>query len=155
MTGPERKYVLDTNLFVDGWRDARRRAELIQFHRLFAPFEYLNAVVAHELCAGAPSAADRKELERSVFEPFRANGRLVTPSRDALHKAGDAIARIARADGLAVSAVTRAFGNDVLIALSCREAGMTLVTRNTHDFGRIASVVTGLRFVGPWPSPSS
>lgn len=154
MIRPERKYVLDTNLFVDGWRDEGRRAELVQFHRLFAPFEYLSAVVAHELCAGAPTASDRKELDRSVLEPFRASGRVVTPSREAWEKTGDAIARIAREDGLAVNAVTRAFGNDVLISVSCREAGMTLVTRNTRDFARIARVVAGLRFVGPWPSPS-
>jgi predicted nucleic acid-binding protein len=55
-----RKYVLDTNLFVDGFRDARANAALQRFHLLFAPFEYLSAVVSQELLAGASSSADRR-----------------------------------------------------------------------------------------------
>ncbi len=146
--------MLDTNLFVDGWRDPDRGAELVLFHRRFAPFEYLSTVVVHELSAGAPTAQDRRELERALLQPFREKGRLVTPSRAVWERAGDALAKIAREDGLPVSRITRAFGHDVLIALSCREAGMTLVTRNTRDFARIASVVP-FRYVEPWPTPSS
>ncbi len=41
---------------------------------------------------------------------------------------------------------------DVLLAVSRREAGATLVTRNEHDFDRIRRVMP-FRFVQPWPVP--
>jgi hypothetical protein len=45
------------------------------------------------------------------------------------------------------------FVDDVLIAASCAESGVTLVTDNTRDFGRIGAV---LRFgvAAPWPDGS-
>jgi predicted nucleic acid-binding protein len=46
----------------------------------------------------------------------------------------------------------QAFANDVLIAVSCREAGVIVVTSNTRDFERIAAV-TNCEFVAPWPAP--
>ena len=55
-------------------------------------------------------------------------------------------------EGLDVSRVSKAFGNDVLLALSCREAGVVLVTDNDRDFERIRRRVR-FAFVGPWPSP--
>lgn len=42
--------------------------------------------------------------------------------------------------------------NDVLLALSCREAGVVLVTANERDFERIRRRVR-FEFVGPWLSP--
>ncbi len=47
----------------------------------------------------------------------------------------------------------RAFGNDVLLAVACREAGITLVTDNEGDFERIGRHVD-FDFVKPWPEPS-
>jgi len=49
--------------------------------------------------------------------------------------------------------VSKAFGNDILLALSCREAGAVLVTDNLADFERIARV-TSFDFVEPWPAPA-
>jgi len=48
--------------------------------------------------------------------------------------------------------VSKSFGNDVLLALSCREAGLVLVTDNRRDFERIARVAP-FDFVDPWPMP--
>jgi predicted nucleic acid-binding protein len=42
--------------------------------------------------------------------------------------------------------------NDALLAASCREAGVVLVTRNLADFQRIAQVEP-VRFQEPWPAP--
>ena len=50
--------------------------------------------------------------------------------------------------------VSRSFVNDILLALSCREAGVVLVTENLRDFERIAEV-RRFDFVAPWPSPRS
>jgi predicted nucleic acid-binding protein len=44
-----------------------------------------------------------------------------------------------------------AFGNDALLALSCREAGSVLVTDERRDFERIARVAP-FDFVDRWPA---
>jgi len=40
--------------------------------------------------------------------------------------------------------------NDLLIGLTAREIGATVVTRNREDFARIATVVPGLAVTAPW-----
>lgn len=153
MARRERKYTLDTQLFIHAFRDPDANAALEVFHTVFAPFEYLTAVVVQELRAGAtPRQADR--LQANVFAPFERRGRVLTPSYAAWKEAGAVLARLVDAEGLHLRAVSRGFVNDVLLAVTCREAGVTLVTENVRDFARIAR---GLRFefVGPWPTPSS
>ena len=59
MTSTTRKYVLDTQLFIDAFRDHTANDALQPFHRGFAPFEYLSAVVAQELRAGVRRTRDR------------------------------------------------------------------------------------------------
>ncbi len=46
----------------------------------------------------------------------------------------------------------RSFLNDVLLAVSCREAGVVLITTNVSDFSRIRAVEP-FRFEPPWPRP--
>jgi predicted nucleic acid-binding protein len=148
----ERKYVLDTNLFIRAFRDAAANAELQRFHQLFAPFEYLSAVVAQELRAGARSVADRRRLERHVLDLYGRRGRVVTPSTQAWYDSGDLLAELARHEGLEVGRLSKAFGNDVLLALSCRQEGHVLVTDNRRDFERIGRLAP-FSFVDRWPSP--
>ena len=40
--------------------------------------------------------------------------------------------------------------NDALIAASCREQGITLITKD-GDFKRLAPFVKGFRYTAPWP----
>ena len=145
------KYVLDTNIFIEAFRNPAANAELQRFHLLFAPFEYMSAVVAQELIAGTRSAADRRKLERHVLAVFARRGRVVTPSQHAWERSGAILAELVRREGLELQRVGKAFGNDILIAVSCREAGCILVTDNTRDFERIASV-SSFRFVEPFPA---
>jgi len=77
----------------------------------------------------------------------------VTPSFRAWQMSGDVLARLAQNERLDLGRVTKAFGNYILLALSCREAGMTVVTRNTRDFARIQRVVP-FPFLAPWPTPA-
>lgn len=142
------KFALDTNVIIDGLRDPDGAIALDLFHAEFAPFVYLSAVVAHELRVGA-RAGDAKRVERNLFAPFERRGRVFFPTYAAWSRAGDVLREL-RGPG-AMPAISRSFGNDVLIALSCREAGVTLVTSNTRDFARIAAV-TPVDFVEPWPS---
>jgi predicted nucleic acid-binding protein len=150
----ERKYVLDTSLFIEGFRDPVRNAELQRFHAQFAPFEYLSAVVVQELRAGARTTADLRNLEHHVLEVFARRGRIVVPSGWAWAESGDVLGTIARREGLALSRLSKSFGNDVLLALSCREAGLVLVTEDRRDFERIAQI-SEFDFVNPWPAPTS
>lgn len=150
----ERKYVLDTNLFIRAFREEAANAQLQRFHQLFAPFEYLNAVVAQELRAGARAASTRRQLERRVLDVYARRGRVVTPSTQVWHDSGDLLAALARLEGLEAGRHSKAFGNDVLLALSCREAGLVLVTDNRRDFERIGRLAP-FNFVDPWPSAST
>jgi len=145
-----RKYVLDTQLFINGFRDPAANDVLQRFHRAFAPFEHLSVVVAQELRAGVKRDRDRKALERHVFSVFERAGRTFAPSANAWHRSGNLLSDMARKDGLEVGRLSKSFANDVLLALSCREAGYVLVTDNERDFQRIRRYMP-FDFVKPWP----
>jgi predicted nucleic acid-binding protein len=144
------KYVLDTQLFINAFRDPTANEALQQFHRVFAPVEHLSVVVAQELRAGARRVEDRRTLERHVLNVFKRANRTITPSSDAWHRSGTILAEMARKEGLEVARVSKSFANDVLLALSCREAGCVLVTDNARDFSRIRRF-TQFEFTKPWP----
>jgi predicted nucleic acid-binding protein len=142
--------VLDTQLFINAFRDSAANEALQRFHRAFAPFEYLSVVVAHELRAGVRRERDRKALERHVLNVFERSARTFAPSAEAWHRSGDVLSEMTRTQGLEVGRVSKSFANDVLLALSCREAGCVLVTENQRDFQRIRRYVR-FDFVKPWP----
>ncbi len=145
----QRRYTVDTNLYVDALRTEHGRAALSAFHAAYAPFEHLSAVVAQELRAGVRGAAAAK-LDTAILAPFERRGRLVTPSYDAWNETGRVLADLVPRNGW--NAVSRSFVNDVLLAMSCRESGIVLVTKNVGDCARIASV-RSFDFVAPWPMP--
>jgi hypothetical protein len=58
---------------------------------------------------------------------------------------------MARKAGLEIARVPKAFANDILLALSCREAGCVLVTDNDRDFQRIRRFIQ-FEFTKPWPA---
>ena len=153
MARRERKYTLDANLYIRAFRDPAANAELRLFHTAFAPFEYLSAVVVQELRAGARGAGAAEKLERDLFAPFERSGRVITPSYAAWRRSGVVLAALGAREGLDVGRVSNGFANDVLLAVTCREAGVTLVTANRRDFERIARVAP-FEFVDPWPVPS-
>jgi predicted nucleic acid-binding protein len=150
VTRPSRKYVLDTQLFIHGFRDRAANEALQQFHRVFAPFEYLSVIVAQELRSGIQRLQDRRALEQHVLNIFERSNRTITPSADAWQRSGDLLAEMARKEGLEIARASKAFANDVLLALSCREAGCVLVTDNARDFQRIRRFVQ-FEFTKPWP----
>ena len=145
-----RKYVLDTQLFINAFRDPAANAVLQRFHRAFAPFEHLSVVVAQELRAGVKRNQDRRMLERHVLNVFERAGRIFAPSGDAWHRSGDVLSDMARKEGLEISRLSKSLANDILLALSCRETGCVLVTENERDFQRIRGYVQ-FDFVKPWP----
>jgi predicted nucleic acid-binding protein len=146
----ERRYTVDTNLYIDALRTEAGKAALNTFHSAYAPFEYLSAIVVQELRAGVRGRAATK-LESTIVAPFERRGRIITPTYTAWKEAGRVLAElIAPTEWRSVS---RSLVNDVLLAMSCREAGIVLVTANVDDFTRIATI-RPFDFVRPWPLPA-
>jgi predicted nucleic acid-binding protein len=145
-----RKYALDTQLFIDAFRDPAANEALQRFHRAFAPFEYLSVVVAQELRAGVKRTQDRKALERNVLDVFERSGRMFAPSGSAWPRSGDLLSDMARKERIDIGRVSKSFANDILLALSCRDEGCVLVTGNDRDFHRIRRYVP-FEYVKPWP----
>ena len=143
-----RKYVLDTNCFIDATRDAAARQSLGRFVLEAAAGLYLSAVVAAELRSGA--GRGRASLERLVLAPYLRRGRVLTPSLRSWELLGTTLATLVERDGVVLAQVRRSFVFDVLIAHSCREAGATLVSANTRDLERINRVFA-FDFVAPYP----
>ena len=150
MAGGVRKFVLDTNCFVDASRSDDDAAAFADFCARAAPGLYLSTVVAAELRAGAGSPRDRRTLERHVLSPYVRRGRVLNPSPAAWDALGTTLAALVERDGLVLREVRRSFVFDILIARSCRQIGATLVSRNSTDLSRIASVFS-FDFVRPYP----
>lgn len=146
-----RKYALDSNCYIDAIREPAARAALEAFTAREAPRLYLSAVVAAELQAGARSSRDRKLLNEQVWAPFYRRGRILTPSMAAWDALGLTLSRLRAEDSLDLASMPRSFVFDVLIAFSCREAGVVLITRNTRDMERIRSVFR-FELVAPFPA---
>jgi predicted nucleic acid-binding protein len=146
------KYALDTNIFIDSFRNERAASELLAFLERALPFTFMSAVVMQELVAGARTPAQARALERLVFGPFERRDRVFAPSADAVVKSGRLLAAVAGLEGWAVVHERPSLMNDALLASSCRERGITLITKD-RDFDRFLPFLGGWRHVGPWPSP--
>ena len=144
------KYALDTNIFIDGFRSQEAQAEVFAFLKRALPFTYLSAVVMQELAAGARTAEAARDVQRGVFEPFGRRRRVFAPSAAAFAESGRVLAAVAAREGWQVIDENPSLLNDALIAASCREQGITLITRDS-DFARIQPFLKGLRYVEPWP----
>ena len=111
------------------------RSEDVLFQR--DAVRHLSAIVLMELRAGALLPADRR-LGRRVESAFEKTGRILTPSRNVFAEAGEALHRL-QARGLRIEA-SHSIVDDVLIALSARSIGATVVTQNERDFRAIQAV---------------
>ncbi len=146
------KYVLDTNIFVRADRDAAWAEELVAFYRTFLPVTFLHAIVVQELLVGAVDARRGRAVYEGYVAPFETRRRIVTPSYASWRRSGDVVAALVQRRRVSPGGFGRSFLNDVLLAVSCREAGVVLVTANVGDFSRIR-MVEPFQFVPPWPRP--
>jgi hypothetical protein len=129
-----RRVVIDTNVYVD-WINRGRHEEVL-FQR--ETVKYLSAVVLMELRAGAFSPRDRRLLRR-LEAAFERAGRVLLPSRAVFAEAGEALRRLQTDRGYNIGA-SHSIANDVLIALSARSIGATVVTQNERDYRAIQAV---------------
>ena len=145
------KYAFDTNVFIDAFRDTTAEAALLSFLEHGLPFTFLSAVVMQEIAAGARSHAQARELERSVFKPFIRRGRVFAPTTAAFVNSGRLLAAVAALEGWEAIYDNPSLLNDALLASSCQERGITLITRDS-DFDRFLPFLSRWRHLAPWPT---
>jgi predicted nucleic acid-binding protein len=146
------KFTCDTNVLVDVLRDPSSDEGFRAFLTRFSHLTYLSSVVILELRAGARTAKQARVLEREVIQRFARVNRVFTPSADAFSTAGRILASLATREGWTGDAHP-SLVHDALLAASCRESGVTLITRDS-DFARFKGLLRGWRFVAPWPEVS-
>jgi predicted nucleic acid-binding protein len=146
-----RKFVLDTNLYVRAIRSRAGALELEQFYSVFTPATYLSSIVLHELLVGASTPVKARQVEEELARPLKSTGRIITPTHAAWESAGEVLSEMARDGKLDLRSMPKSLVNDVLLAASCREAGVTLITENVRDFERICHYIR-LEYIEPWPS---
>jgi predicted nucleic acid-binding protein len=144
------KYALDTNIFIDAFRDRTAEAALLAFLERAIHVTFMSAVVMQELVAGVRTPQQVRALERSVFRPFERRGRVFAPETGAFVNSGRLLAAVADREGWDAVYENPSLLNDALLASSCRERGITLVT-NDGDFNRFLPFVGSWRHVRPWP----
>jgi len=144
-------YTFDTNVFIDAFRDADAEAAMLAFLERGLPFTFLSAVVKQELAAGTRTPTQIRRLERSVFAPFERRGRVFAPSPAAFAASGRLLASVAAREGWDMVRENPSLLNDALLAVSCRERGVTLITQDA-DFARFQPFLKKWRHVPPWPS---
>jgi predicted nucleic acid-binding protein len=129
-----RRLVIDTNRYID-WLNAGQREDLL-FQR--DATKYLSAVVILELYAGAFSPRERRILSSVVTAFDRAN-RVLVPSGAIYEDAGHVLRTLQALRGYRLASAP-SLVNDVLIALSARSIGATVLTSNTRDFEAIRDI---------------
>jgi predicted nucleic acid-binding protein len=145
------KYALDTHIFIDGFRNEEAQAEVFAFFNRALPFTYLSAVVMQELAAGARSRQAARDLQHGVFEPFERRRRVFAPSNAAFAESGRVLAALAAHEGWQLLDEKPSLLSDALVAVSCREQGITLITKD-GDFKRLSPFVRGFHYAAPWPA---
>lgn len=145
-----RKFTFDTNVFIDASSTLESEVALGRFLARHAPRIYLAAVVILELRAGAVSDRQAVDLQKGVFDVFERRNRVLAPSSAAYKECGRVIAEISRSDGVPLVRRRPSFSNDVLIAATCREHGLTLISSD-KDLALIRRHLRGFDFVMPWP----
>lgn len=146
-----KKFVLDTNLYIVADRSLEGTVALQRFYDQRLSATFLHAVVVQELLVGGVTARHRRAIRRDLVRPFERVRRVISPSFRAWRRSGEIAGELVERGIFSPGGFSRSFLNDVLLAASCREEGLTLVTANTADFAAIAEVEP-FDFAAPWPA---
>jgi len=145
------RWALDTNVYIRALRNRHELADLKRFRVRAQARLLVSAIVALELRAGAPTAAHVTAVD-DLLELYVRRDRVIVPSFDAYVQAGRIIATAATKERFPLAEAPRSFINDVILATSCRESDVVLVTDNTRDFTMIQRHLKGFRFASTFPS---
>jgi predicted nucleic acid-binding protein len=127
-----RKVVLDTSLYI-GWLNESRFQDL-----MIGPgiVRYLSAVVQMELRVGAKTLPARQHVDRLAMA-YQSSSRLIVPAASTYDEAGHVLQRL-RGFGREIRRASLV--HDVLIALSARSIGATVVTAD-EDFEQLRKIL--------------
>jgi predicted nucleic acid-binding protein len=126
------KYLLDTNVYIEACRSEESRKQFGKTFFPLLPFTFLSATVAYELSVNAADPRTRELITDFVGRLDRV-GRTVTPIFSDWLEASEIMTRIAKSEKSWRSKLPQ-LQNDILIALSARRIGATLLTYNRDDF---------------------
>ena len=124
-----RRVILDTNVYIGFMNDGLHEGVVLGPGSL----RYMSSVVWMELEAGATTKRAQQAVAR-LARTFAATNRLIAPSPAVWASAGPLLRRL-RGAGREVRRAS--FVNDVLIALTARDVGATVVTNDASDYGSI------------------
>lgn len=141
-------FALDTNVYIRALREPGGAAFVPRVIRRSGLWLRLAAPVATELRAGARTDPQREALERHLGE-FERAGRVHHPSWSAWHEAGRVLAELAVRERWGAQPAAPSFVMDVLLAVTCREHDLLLLTWNARDFARIQRHLRGFRYMEP------
>lgn len=148
------RLVLDTNVYIDALRQPDELNRLKRFRVRAGGRLLASSVVALELRAGARTPQILAAVE-DLFAPYVERQRIVVPSFSAWLEAGRVLAALSGRERASMSSTSSPaismpwLINDTLIAASCREEGVVLVTSNARDFAAIQRHLRGFRFRDP------
>ena len=137
-------YALDANVYISALRDRDQLAQLKRFLIRMGLRVRVNAVVALELQAGARTLAHERAVAELLASYVQRN-RVIVPSFDAYAQGGRVIAALALREGIEI-ARAGSLVSDVMIATSCREAGVKLITQTVGHFAAVQRHLRGFRF---------
>jgi len=123
--------VLDTSVYIENFRTGRFTLTLLRSPWIVR----CSAVVLHELRRGV-----RKPMELRFVRELARKIRILTPTEKHWLESAEVLSRMRTKKGCTVSKL-RDLAFDILIALSARDAGATLITCNREDFSEIAKYV--------------
>jgi predicted nucleic acid-binding protein len=133
------RVVVDTSVYVAVLRDASFATAFRPRYERVLPRTHLSSVVVQELLAGARTPTHRR-LAQALIEPFERAHRVVTPTHAIWRDAGAVLSELWRDAASYRSAIHGGLVNDVLIALTARAIGATVVTRNRRHFETMRAV---------------
>lgn len=119
--------ILDTAIYIENFRTGHFTLDLLRSPWIIR----CSAVVLHELRRGA-----RTPLEIRFVNELARKVRIITPTERHWLESAEILSAIARGKGYH-SGKLRELAFDVLIALSARDIGATLITTNREDFEEI------------------
>jgi predicted nucleic acid-binding protein len=131
-----RPVVFDSDLYID-WIEAGLHQELMLDRSLI---RYMSTVVLLELQAGALTTAST-EAVNALYKTFGRTGRLLVPSAETYWRAGSVLRTLQARRSINLRRRIR-LANDCLIALSTRQIGATVLTRNVQDYQLIRQVTS-------------
>ncbi|HJU03536.1 MAG TPA: type II toxin-antitoxin system VapC family toxin [Nitrospiraceae bacterium] len=137
-----RKVLLDTNVFIDFLR-AELHSDWILGRRENV-VRFVSAIVLLELNLGAGTPTRHRSVSR-IEAAFR--NRIIAPAPRLFSIAGRLFQVLYGTPGEGSDRLGQI--NDLLIALTAREIGATVVTSNLAEFRRIGEEISGLRVLAP------